>query len=121
MLSMSGLIGGKTGLGASQNPTGTFMTRIPWDLEHPTNSSNAVDDDSVVGHRHLLIRLADRTAEGRAYVAESAPDFFREREIVALENVPQGMRCAAKHLMAARFQRKCPIGANPAWHCTHNV
>jgi hypothetical protein len=51
------------------------MTRIPWDLEDPTNSSNAVADDSIVGHRHLLIRLADRTAEGRVYVAESAPDF----------------------------------------------
>jgi hypothetical protein len=32
------------------------MTRKPWDLEHPTNSSNAADDDSIVGHRHLLIR-----------------------------------------------------------------
>jgi hypothetical protein len=80
------------------------MTRIPWDLEHPTNSSNAVDDDSIVGHRHLLIRLADRTAERRVYVAESAPDFLREIEIAAFEDVPQGMRCAAKHLMAPRLQ-----------------
>jgi hypothetical protein len=95
------------------------MTRIPWDLEHPTNSSNAVDDDSIVGHRHLLIRLADRTAERRAYVAEPAPDFFTE--IAAFEDVPQGMRCAAKHLMAARFQAQMSHRGQPGLHCTRNV
>jgi hypothetical protein len=95
------------------------MTRIPWDLEHPTNSSNAVNDDSIVGHRHLLIRLADRTAERRVHVAESAPDFFRE--IAALEKVPQGMRCAATQLMAAKFQTQLSHWSQPGSQCTRNV
>jgi hypothetical protein len=29
------------------------MRRIHWDLERQTNSINAVEQDSVVGHRHL--------------------------------------------------------------------
>jgi hypothetical protein len=91
------------------------------DLEHPTNSGNAVDDDSIVGHRHLLIRLADRTAERRVYVAESAPDFFIEMEVPAFEDVLQSMRCAAKHLMAARFQTQISHRGQPGLHCTRNV
>jgi len=81
------------------------MTRIARDLDHPTRSSNAVGDDSVVGHPHLqrachLIRLADLTSDGSLDVAKSVAEFpLRNGQRMSTD-----MRYAAKLLTGAKLK-----------------
>jgi hypothetical protein len=42
-------------------------------------------------------------------------------EFAAFEDAAQGMRCAAKHLMAAKFQTQVPRWSQPGLHRHHNV
>src|SRR4029078_952137 len=85
-----------------QKRTQDMTKRNACDPEDPKSSSNAVGDDSIVGHRPSRVarlnRLADRTSDRLVMWSHSASE--SHENCAAL----RGMRCPAKHLTVVKFR-----------------